>query len=384
MIALLVTWRRQLHDQFARLLLRLHRYEAAANAYARALRVGPDDAHLRFQRAWSLLEVPHRRLESIAAFEELMTSSPSGFGYFLLACAFQAEERHEEAVRAFQEAVRLGHCEDADFHKHRGYSLHALGRFDEALEACQTAAHLDPVDADAWAGLAATLVELDRWRDAAHCQQRAMRLAPDLERGLGLFDILYELNRLDEAERTARECLAIDPRSTDAKERLAVALADQDRLDDAMALALELCAVRTAPVSSRVVLAGVLLNAERLDEALAEARAAAEAAPSDPRPDFVLGFIYGKMNDGEAALAAFERVQAYHQNVEPCSTSTRAAVAVGRGNALSVLDRHDEAMSAFEEGLRLAPGYFERWPKLASHYQRSSREIQRRGRNSAS
>ena len=119
-----------------------------------------------------------------------------------------------------------------------------------------------------------------------------MRLAPSLLHGLNLGETLYELNRLEEAERVLREALVIEPRSTDVKELLAAVLAAQDRYDDALTLLRELCALKPVALSSRVWLAGVLMEAGRLEEALQEAIAVGEAEPSDPRSHVVLGSIY--------------------------------------------------------------------------------------------
>ena len=222
--------RSQLYYHLANIFLRLHCYGAAANAFGRALRDRPGDPHLEFQRAWSLLQVPARRVDGIAAFDVLMKSSPSALGYYVMACGLQKESRHEEAVQAFREAARLAPSESADLHHNHAVSLSTLRRFEEAADAYQRAAHLNPSDGDAWGNLGAVLVELGRWKDAAPCQERAMRLAPSLLHGLNLGETLYELNRLDEAERVLRECLVIDPRSTDAKEALAMVLAGMDRV----------------------------------------------------------------------------------------------------------------------------------------------------------
>ena len=51
---------------------------------------------------------------------------------------------------------------------------------------------------------------------------------------------------------------------------------------------------------------------------------------------------------------------------------------MGRGVALSLLGRHDQAVVTFEEVLRTDPEFFERWPEVAPHYQLSSREAGRR------
>lgn len=119
------------------------------------------------------------------------------------------------------------------------------------------------------------------------------------------------------------------------------------RHDEAIRLAREICALNPDALSPRVVLAGVLMEAGRLDEALQEANAAADVAPSDARPHTVLGAIYVKMNDGTAALAAFERMaRCLDPSVERLPTSGRVWCDAGRGSALSLPGRHDEAMAA--------------------------------------
>jgi tetratricopeptide (TPR) repeat protein len=365
--------RAQIHYRVANLFLRLHRYEAAANAFGRVLRFRPDDPHVRFQRAWSLLEVPHRRTEGIKGFEALLKDLPSGGGYYLMACGLQKESRHDEAVRAFREAERLDGAGTADLHYNLAVSLTTLRRLEEAADAFHSAALLSPSDAEAWANLGATFAELGRWKDAAPCQERAMRLSPSVPQGLDLGATLYELDRLDEAERVLRESLALDPESAEAKEMLAQVLAGQDRCDDATRLAREICALNPASGSARTVLAGVLMEAGRLDDALKEAKVAISIAPVDPRAHNTLGAILIRMKDGTNALAAFERMAAC---LDPSADRVPAHGWVwcymGRGASLGLLGRHDEAMTAFDQLLRLDSDFFERWPELAPHYELSS------------
>jgi tetratricopeptide (TPR) repeat protein len=371
--------RAQFHYRVADLFLRLHCYEAAANAYWRFLRIRPADRHVQFQRAWSLLEVPERRNDAISGFQNLLKGSPFAAGYYLLACGLQKESRHDEAVQAFREALRLEDSETPDLYYNYAVSLAALRRFEEAADAFQNAVHLNPSDAEAWGNLGATLVELGRWKDAAPCHERAMRLAPSPMQGLHLGWTMYELNRLDEAERVLRDVLVLDPRSADAGELLAVVLAGQDRYEEAIKLARDVYASNPDGLSSRAALAGVLSEAGRLDEALKEARAAAETAPADPRSHATLGGVYVKMNDGAAALAAFERMaDCLVPDAERLPSSPWVQCASGRGMALSLLGRHDEAVAAFEEVLRTDRDFFERWPELAPHYRLSSREAGRK------
>ena len=165
-----------------------------------------------------------------------------------------------------------------------------------------------------------------------------MRLAPSLTHGLNLGSTLYDLNRLDEAERVLRDALALDPRSADAKELLALVLAGQDRYDEAIKIAREICVSNPDSLSSRVVLAGVLSEAGCLDEALMEAKAAADNAPTDARSHGGLGAVYVKMNDGAAARAAFERMaKCLVPDTDRLPSSPWVPCIAGRGFALSLL-----------------------------------------------
>jgi tetratricopeptide (TPR) repeat protein len=196
---------------------------------------------------------------------------------------------------------------------------------------------------------------------------------------------LYELNRLDEAERMLRDAVVIDPQSADAKELLATVLAGQDRYDEAIKIARETCESNSGALSSRVALAGVLSEAGRLDEALRVAKAAADIAPQDARAQGALGIVYVMMNDGASALAAFERMaECLAPETERLPSSPWVSCIVGRGVALSLLNRHDEAIEAFEEVLHSSPGFFERWPEVARHHQLSLRETERHRQGSGS
>ncbi len=371
-----MTWRNaraRFHCHVASLFLRLHRYEAAADAYKRALHHCPDDVHLEFQRAWCLLEVPRRRADGIIGFQKLLRQSPSSGGYYLLGCGLQREARYEEAVDAFREATRHEGFETADFFHNYAFCLEAVRRYEEALDAYRIAAQLNPSDADAWSNLGGLLAELGRWTDAAPCQERAVRLAPDATRIVHFASTLYELSRLSEAERVLRDAVVTNPRSVDVRDWLAMVLAGQDRYEEAIAVARANAASPSAPIWSRIVLASVLSEAGCSDEALQVAKAAVEAAPHDAKAHGALGDVYLKMNACGSALDAFERAERLCRNPQPLPASDWIRCASGRAVALSLLDRHEEAMAAFAEVLRADPEFLERWPEVASHHQRSSR-----------
>ncbi len=254
-------------------------------------------------------------------------------------------------------------------HYNLGVSLTALRRLEEAAEAFHSAAHLSPSNGEAWGNLGAAMAELGRWKDAAPCQERAVRLAPSVTHALNLASTLYELNRLTEAERVLRDAVALDSRSVDARESLATVLAGQDRYDEAIRIARELCESNSGALSSQTVLAGVLSEAGYLDEALQVAKAAADTAPHNARVYGALGSVYLKMNDGESALAAFERMaECLAPERDRLPSSPWVSYATGRGVAFAPTRRRHGSF----RGVRQSS--VERWPGAASGRIRSTHQ----------
>jgi tetratricopeptide (TPR) repeat protein len=361
----------------AGLWLRVKRPERAARVYERILRIRPDDRQAVFQRAWSLIDIPHRRNEAIAALRDLLDHSPPyPFGLFLMGSALQIEGRHQEAVAAFEKAERGKRPGPPEFYFNWGKSLIALGRREDAAEAFRQAALLNPSDVESWRILGGILVELRRWQDGAACQERVMRLAPCVLHGLELGETLYELNRLDEAEQVVRQVLALEPRSANATGLLAQIVTEQGRHEEGVHLARRIRTADPAALEPRVVLAGVLSLTGKKDEALQEANAAVDIAPGDPRAHYALGNVCVVMNDGHAALLAFDRMaECMDRDSDRIPSLWREWCCAGRGAALSLVGRHAEAMAAFTEALTVDPQFFARCRTFAPYYERSSREM---------
>ena len=367
--------RARFHYRVANALVRLRCYVAAANAYGRVLQIWQNDPGAEFQHAWCLLMVPERRAEGIGGFQRLMQRSPSADGYFLMACGLQQESRDEEAIVAFRESIRLESPDAADLHYNLGVSLSRLQRWAEAADAYENATHLTPSGAVAWESLGHAYTMLSRWRDAVRCFERVRRLSPTLGRGIEVAYALMEVNRLDEAEALLHEALAADPECVDAKELLAETLARLKRHDESIQLARDSCATDPKRASARGTLAMSLLEADRPDEALAEAKAAVAFCPQDGQAHYALAAVYLGMDDAKASLAAIERAAAcFAAEREPHHRLIVTRCASIRAVALSKVGRHDEAMLAFDELLRLEPDFFERWPEHAAPYELSRRE----------
>ncbi len=87
-------------------------------------------------------------------------------------------DRAEEALLAFEQAIRLGGPIDAPTYAAKGLSLVLLDRAEEALLAFEKAIRLDPKDARIYDGKGLSLVRLGRYKEALGAFEQAIRLDP--------------------------------------------------------------------------------------------------------------------------------------------------------------------------------------------------------------
>ncbi len=171
---------------------------------------------------------------------------------------------------------------DADIQLQFGNLLFKDGRYLEAIDAFRRALALSRAEGATAAphvavpsatGLVTSLLRVGEFRDAFAEAGTAVRDHPRSAEVRSIYgDTLWALGRFEESENAQRDALAIDP--------------DLAR--------------------GRHGLARVLAARSRLDEAITSAQAALRALPTEGEYQYTLGAIYQRMNQFEAAAAAFE------------------------------------------------------------------------------
>jgi len=142
-----------------------------------------------------------------------------------LGLSLQGLGRFEEAVEAYQKAVRIA-PEFADAHDRLGYVLQSLGRHQDATVHFQAVLKIRPNFAEAHLSLGMSLLALGRKEEALAQFEDALRIRPnysDAHSNLGM--ILHVLERYEEAEEHYQEALRIDPNLANAHNNLARLLA---------------------------------------------------------------------------------------------------------------------------------------------------------------
>lgn len=141
--------------------------------------------------------------------------------------ALYRQGRDEEAIRHFQECVRL-QPRFASAHLNLGNAFHRIGRDDESIRAYQIGLELKPDEAEAQHSLATLLIGKGRPAEAIQHFQQVLRLEPDhAEAHNNLGTVLYQQGRTAEAIAHFREALRLRPDYRDAWQNLDAVLGNK-------------------------------------------------------------------------------------------------------------------------------------------------------------
>jgi Flp pilus assembly protein TadD len=148
--------------------------------------------------------------------------------------ALSSQKRYAEAVREFQEVVRLNPG-FAEAHNSLGRSFAAMGRVNEAIACYQKALETQPDYFVALINLSNLLLRTGRVDEAIVLYQKALQIKPDyMEAQNNLGAALTSQGRLDEAIVCFQKALGEKPNSAEAHYNLGYALGSKGRLDEAI------------------------------------------------------------------------------------------------------------------------------------------------------
>jgi tetratricopeptide (TPR) repeat protein len=283
--------------------------------------------------------------------EQSSTNPQDAFAHYHKGLALHNLGRHEEALAAYEQSLRLN-PQWADAHLNKGLALLELGRIETGLAAFERSLRLNPQQADAHLNTAGAQQRLGRIEEALAAFERSLQLDPQnvaahLNKGLALLG----LGRFEEALAAIEQSLQLDPQQAVAYRHKGVVLVNLKRYEEALA-AYEQC-LRLDPQDALAHFFKSLALAYlgRYEEAFAYG----QGFQMNPQQAAALSSIGGALYD-------LGRHNAYGQGsqIDP----QRAAVLSSIGGALYDLGRYKEFVQAADSAGGNIPVYPAREPSM--------------------
>ena len=240
-----------------------------------------------------------------------------------LAQAYLALRQVADAQAAFRRAAALDPREP-QFAVGAANCLAMDGNVAQAERELRGVARRHPRYALAWFNLGNAVNEQGRHQEAADLYRRAIKLDPalaDAHNNLGR--ALHQLERFEEAEQAYRRCLALRPDYATGYGNLASVLIDRGRFREAAAVCEQGLRRFSGSAELHLQLGSARTHQGMLTSALEAFRAAASAAPDNPRALWACGYALIRTGNEREGLQWLERALA----LQPDSAEYRGALA---------------------------------------------------------
>jgi Tfp pilus assembly protein PilF len=353
------------------------KYEAAADAFTKAIAADPGDyfAHFNLGMAYSML---HRDADGLAEYRKTLEIKPHLFEAELNAGILLMRQKNPaDALPLFEDAVAQ---KPAEF-RPRYYLAEAqieTGALEKAADNYRAALAIDPKSAAAELGWAHALAQQGNLTDAAAHFRQAVQIDPRYHDSLLELAQLYEQARQPSAaiailrefpENAAAQKhlgeLLVDTQqyaaaipqleqqyqknpTADSREVLAVAYLRTEQFDKALPLLEKAAAEEPANYDIHMMYARALRDRKQYAAAAAQFNLAAKLKPDDSKTWTELGGMLYLAHDFEHSLAAFDRAHQLGDNT-PGTWFLRALM-------LDSLRQLKPALEAYQRFLALSDG----------------------------
>ncbi|XGV88807.1 MAG: tetratricopeptide repeat protein [Limnothrix sp. BL-A-16] len=285
--------------------------------------------------------------EAIDAFQRAIKIGPNANRYNILGLIYRDLKQYEEAITAYQQAIEL----DSNYvyaHGNLGNAYRDLKRYEEAIAAYQRAIELDSNNAGHHYNLGLAYYNLKRYEEAISAYQRAIELDPNFvyaHNGLG--NAYRDLKRYEEAIAAYQRAIELDPNFVYSHNRLGNAYRDLKRYEEAIAAyqrAIELDPNEAIYHNNLGLAYGDL---KQYEEAISAFQRAIELDSNNAGHHYNLGLAYYNLKRYEEAIAAYQRAIELDPNFVYAHNEL--------GAAYRDLERYEEAIAAYQRAIELDP-----------------------------
>jgi protein O-mannosyl-transferase len=229
-----------------------------------------------------------------------------------------------------------------------GALLNSQQRYEEAIHYNQKALRLKPGAVEPHNNMGVALTELGRYNEALYHFQEALRSRPDFAPAHYRLGVLYvRMNRLDEAEQQYLTAIQYNPPMPEAFFDLGVIWERQGKRELAPKAYCDALRVKPDYAFAHNNLANLLAEEGKLDEAIQHYRQALAADPKLETAHHNLAVLLRRTGDINGAIE--------HLRLAVELKPERADARLELGQALIAAGCHAEAIQTFRSGLQLQP-----------------------------
>ncbi|MDZ7814749.1 MAG: tetratricopeptide repeat protein [Planctomycetota bacterium] len=284
---------------------------------------------------------------AIAHFSNAIENTPSSAAYLNRGNAKFELGRHEEAIKDYDEAIRLD-PKYAAAYNNRGAANVKLGRHKDALSDYDEAIKLDPKYALAYRNRGNAKFELDRYEEAIKDYDEAIKLDPKYSSAYNnRGNAKLELGRHEEAIKDYDEAIKLDSKNAYAYNNRGAAKAALGRHEEAIKdyeEAIKLDRKYAFAYNNR---GNAKLELGRHEESIKDYD---EAIKLDPK------YADAYNNRGAANVKLGRHEEAIKDYDDAIKLDPKYALAYrNRGYAEAALGRYEEAIKDYEEAIKLNP-----------------------------
>ena len=257
--------------------------------------------------------------------------------------------KHAAAVELITKAI-VSNPATPSFYNNLSLAHAALEQWDEAIDACRQALHIDPHYARAHNSLGMIARARGDNDGAINHYRAALAIDPGLADAYNnLGNTLTEKDELDEAERLLHQAIRLNPAFSEAHNNLGLVFKRQHRPHDAERCFLEAIRLNTNNIEARANLGSLYQELERRDDAIAQFQEAIQR-----KPDFVeawnsLGTAHQRQGNISEAIACYQRAIELKPEFADALNNL--------GNAHRHLGQADKALEFFRQALAVKPDF---------------------------
>jgi len=275
----------------------------------------------------------------------------------LLGQALARQARLGEAEQSLRLALTF-QPQSAVLHEDLGGILAAERRYDDAIASLRTAIRLDPALPIARKRLGEALAALGRGKEADAVLEEWFGQQSGRAQVAIALDHL-RANRKDDAIRTLRTVLRLDPDNVDAMHTLAQAhWGDEQRHSDVEALLRRVTELSPTHVAAWNLLGTLLHETERSEEAISCFRHVVEHEPANAGGWSGLGADYARIGDMEKSASAYARSVVLQPSLP--------GIHMSYAHVLKALGNQAEALREYRAAISLKPDFGEVYWSMAN------------------